>query len=125
MIDALNVIIDAAQLETTFSLYLHLVSAPLRKELHHLHTSGEMIHWPWVNWVVYTRCSHDIADESEIHLNPSSPNLGPEGIVAPLVQVGIKLLNYLLHCGAVIPYYLSPSLGIQHCPYSQCASIKI
>ena len=41
------------------------------------------------------------------------------------MQVGIEFPDYLLHCGAMIPYHLSPPLGVQHCSYSRCMSIKI
>ena len=80
MKDTPYVIAEVAQLQTTFSLCLYLMKVPLSETLHHLSMSGEMIHWPWVNWVTYTQCSRDIADESGSHLNPSSPNPGQEGI---------------------------------------------
>jgi hypothetical protein len=112
MIDAPDLIAEVTQLETAFSLYLHLVRAPLRETLHHIITGGKMIYWPGVDWVTYTWCSRDVVDESGSHLDnfPSDP--GKKAITTPLMQVGIKLPNYLLHCRMVISYHLHPPLGI-------------
>jgi hypothetical protein len=98
MVDGSDIIVEVTQLKVALSLNLHLVRAPLSEALHYISTSGEIIPWPRVVWVAYSWCSRDVADEGGSHhdLYPLDPSL--EGVIAPLVWVGVELTIYLLHC---------------------------
>jgi hypothetical protein len=125
VIDALDIIAEVAQLETALSHCLHLMRAPLCKTLHYISTGGKMIYWLRVDWVTFTWRSLDVVNERRSHLDNLPPDPGQKGIATPPIQVGVNLLYYLFHRGAVISYHLRPSLGIRDCPYPQCAVIKV
>jgi hypothetical protein len=106
VVDAPNIIAEVAQLETSLSLYLHLMKVPFHKTLNYNNTVGKTIYWPRVDRVTYRWRSCDVVDKSGSHLN------NQKEIATPMMQVGVKLPHYLLHLRAVIFYHFCPSLGI-------------
>jgi hypothetical protein len=111
-VDASDIVTKVMHLETTLSPSLHLIGAPINETLNHLCIGWKAIAWPRVLWVAYLWCSHDVADEGRSHNNLFLPDPCSEGVTAPIVQVGVELMDYLLDCRAVVHYHIYPALGI-------------
>jgi hypothetical protein len=74
---------------------------------------------------VHHGCSRDVGDQCGSHKDLLTFEPGVERVVAPIVQVGVELVDYLQDCGTVVLHHIHPSLDVQHYSYPRGALIEI
>jgi hypothetical protein len=80
VVDAPDIVAKVVHLEANLSFQLHLVRASLNETCHQVSPSKEMIDWIRVSWVMYARCSGDLANERRCDAPPNG-NMSDQGLV--------------------------------------------